>query len=215
MSRGLMFWVRRRSWALALVAAAALAGCSGGTGRASPSASPTTLAGSSFTEQLRIAQKSGDSGEVQIAALKAAAARGSMSYEDLDALINDTIACFESSGVDYRRIADQEVAPGLMMPGYQIGEPIAVGDKCVAKHSGYAELAYQQQPSAIAAKEAKFEAARPKVLACLREHGVVIDEDATADEVKQAAAELDVKTTIANPDDDAAVIAGDCLRFAR
>jgi hypothetical protein len=205
-----MFWVRRRAVALVLVAVAALAGCSGGGGgEVSPSASPTALAGPSFTEQLRIAETNRDAGETQIAALKAAATKGSMSYEELDALINDTIACFESSGVDYRRIADQEVAPGIMMPGYGIGEPIAVGDKCVKKHSGYAELAYQRQPSVIAAKDAKFEAARPQVLACLREHAVAIDDDATRDEIDRAVSLLFIKT-VKTTDDEDVQVAADC-----
>jgi hypothetical protein len=200
--------------AVLVLLAAALAGCSGGGGvDASPSVSPTTSAGSGLTEQLRKAEKNGNAGVAQIAALKAAAAKGSMSYEELDALINDTIACFESSGVDYRREPDREIAPGLKMPAYGIGEPIAVGDKCVAKYSGYAEAAYQTQPSAIEAKDAKFEAARPQVLACLREHGVAIDDVATRDEIERASILLFTKT-VQTTDDNAVQAAANCLHPA-
>lgn len=141
--------------------------------------------------------RTSNASEAQIDALALSAETGEMSYETVNALVEDTFQCFESAGIWYVRNPDWERVPGFFIPDFGIGEPIEVADACLWRYSQYALLAYQQQPDYIELRDAALEADREQVLECLREHGVLIDDDVTTDELRLAVQEL----LFATPDD--------------
>jgi len=65
-----------------------------------------------------------------------------------------------------------------------------VTDACMAKHSMYAEFALQDPLLHQEVRDAHLREQLSVVLACLREHGVVVDEDAALDQVRLAALDL-------------------------
>lgn len=145
----------------------------------------------SFSEQLYWAESEGFASEKQLEALRAAEAAGEMSYAELEELLQDSFACIEdSSAGGYVRLSDLERAPGVYEPNYALRPPVEAADACVREHSLYAEFAYQNQPIMAEAWDRAIEEARPQILACLREGGVQIDDDATTDELFQASEDL-------------------------
>lgn len=139
-----------------------------------------------YLAQARIAEASPE----QIAVLESAVDAGEISYRQLAELTEHTISCLEDAGVSVIREPDLEPAPGFRVPAYGHGEPLAVADACINHNSFFAAMAYIGQPSYIELRDAALEAERPAVLACLRENGVEIDDDATLDEIRQGAQEV-------------------------
>lgn len=115
---------------------------------------------------------------------------GVLSYGDIDRLLNEAITCLVEAGVSYDRGADWERAPGFFVPVFGYGEPFEVGETCVNRHFQYAFSAYQEQPVYYEALDAALEAEREQVVECLRANDVVIDDDATLDELRQASQDL-------------------------
>lgn len=156
------------------------------TGCASPEAPGGSVEGvSSFDEQLYWAERDDAVSEAQLAALRAAAESDAMSYEEISALLEDQFRCFEAAGISYQRLPDEEDPPGFLMPWYSHGEPLETADACHRETIQYAWIAYQGQPRAVELAEADLRERRPEIMECLRGRGIVVDDDATFDEMWQ------------------------------
>lgn len=109
--------------------------------------------------------------------------------------LNDAVVqCLDDSRVDAFVVSPIEIAPGLLMPQFG-ARPAAGGSEeealslisvCFFEYIGYAQQFYENQPNSADQQIAAFEEARPDVLACLKEHGVELDDRASNDEVYQA-----------------------------
>jgi hypothetical protein len=162
------------------------------------SSSTAAVTGNVFASVLGNAHAASVS-DAQIVALEKAAKSGEMSYADVSALVEDMYRCFDAGGVQYLRDPDREPFPGFKVPSFGYADAqLAVADACQEKHAYYALYAYQNQPRAAELSDAALEAERPQVIACLRKNGVVVDDDATLDELRLASWDL-IRTSDASP----------------
>lgn len=155
-----------------------------------PETAPSTSIDPAFAllmdQYIGEARASGAS-EAQLAALTDARATGDISYEVLNAAIEETFACFNEAGVRYRQDTDNTQALPLIV--YEFASPIEgnpVADACIDKNSFFVESAYQNQPRWRAVLDGRIEANRGEILACLRERGIEIDDDATPAEITES-----------------------------
>lgn len=141
----------------------------------------------------------GGAGSRQLEVLEAAAETGSIAYEDVVALIHDTFSCFEGAGIGYVENPPTERVPGWLVPSYAFdaevpglteSQVLALADACMVEHSMFTEFALQDPVLHQEVRDAHLREQLPEVLACLRENGVAVDEDATPDEVRVAALDL-------------------------
>jgi hypothetical protein len=171
---------------VAVLVVATNAACARPAARSSSPEAPSV-----FTSALMLARATRPAvSDVQINALEKAAKSGQMSYEEISALLEDTFKCFDESGVDYRRLPDSEQVSGFKVPMYSYAEPVAIALACITKYNSFAWDAYQSQPKVGELRDVALKAEIPRVLACLRDHGVSIDDDATLDELRRASATL-------------------------
>lgn len=183
---------------MAVALVTATAACSAPKPSPSPTASyASPPAESVFTEALAEARAAKPAvSDAQIRALEKSAKSGEMSYEDVNALLQDTFKCFDDAGVKYILQPDSEKVPGFKVPQYGIAAGgIEVGDACQNRFSEFAFEGYQRQPRAVELRDKALEADRPSVLSCLRAHGVTIDDAATLDEIRRAVGDLFVATS--------------------
>lgn len=141
----------------------------------------------------------GGAGTRQVEVLEAAVERGSIEYEDVVPLIQDTFACLADAGIGYTEDPPAEWVPGWKVASYSFDAEGAgltedqvktLADACMAEHSMYAEFALQDPLVHQEVRDEHLRAQLPVVLACLREHGVVVDDEASLDQVRLAALDL-------------------------
>lgn len=100
--------------------------------------------------------------------------------------INSTFECFDEAGV-YHSIQQRGSEDDFTAPTYMYRddseEKRRLADDCIQRHSFFVEMAYQAQPRAEAARQARFEQKLPEIIACLQQQGEGIKDDATTDEV--------------------------------
>lgn len=159
-------------------------------GQSAPSSTTTAEAVSALDEWLRLAREDDRVSDAQLAVVEFAAGSGYLTYEQIDALLEDTATCMADVGVPFDRHVDQEVAPGVLVPRYTHGGPLEVADACLYEHSHYAFGAYQTQQRHVEAQDAALTQKLPEVMACLRGRGASISDDATLDDVRAADAEV-------------------------
>lgn len=68
------------------------------------------------------------------------------------------------------------------MTGLTREQGYELGDDCLHRFSHYIEMAWQLQPSSLEAKELFFAKYRPSIVACIRDNGGTVRDDATRDE---------------------------------
>lgn len=184
---------RRRRARQALVAGGLCVAASGaivlGAAALGPKADqpPSTTAAEEvmpLDQWLRQAREDDRVSDAQLTALELSASSGYMTYEQIDALLEDTATCMTDAGVRFDRGPDDELAPGIVMPSYTHGDPLDLADACLFEHSHYAWGAYQTQPRHREAHDAALTQRLPEVMACLRDRGADIPDDATLDEVR-------------------------------
>ena len=117
-----------------------------------------------------------------------------MPFEVVRDAYDRMFACFDASGVPYsgpRTYVDDTGFPMITYVTYDVAgmsedEMSRVTRACVTRESEFIEQLYQSQPSYIEAADRAWDQALPQILACLRDNGVVIDDDATRSEVVYA-----------------------------
>ncbi len=170
-------------WVFALVAALTVSGC--GTSAAN---SPAP-AGNAFADRVEAAladATAADATPAQIQAIRAAGQDGSVNLETVASAIAGTFDCFDAAGVHYES-KGSHVDGGVTYIDYvyEAGNVEELAEACVNQNSYYIEMLYALQPSTIDAADAAFVAAMPQLVECLRGLGVALDDDVTADELKQ------------------------------
>jgi len=146
--------------------------------------------------------ESGGAGEPQLAVLREAERTLRIDYETVDALVQESFACMERSGISHEDSVRHELLPGHAIPAYSFAataegmtqdEVLAAADACLYEHSYWAEAALADPRGFPEAYDAQLRKDLPDVLACLAENGVTVDDDATLEEVRVASAELTIK----------------------
>ena len=125
------------------------------------------------------AQAAGAS-EEQLAVLT----EGDVSFADYERALHTTFECMRSHGLEVLEEPPSDRG-GVMLISYSWGpgsvaeaQAKELGDGCLNEHSLFVEQVYQTQPSTIEAVEAAYESKRSKIVACIRDNGGTIDEDA-------------------------------------
>lgn len=179
------------------IAVAALVGC---TAQA-PATSPLPPEGSSLAVWLEFFEERGELQGVSVEqrdVLQAAATDGQLTYEALTGLIQLTFDCVERQGLRATWLEPHTDA-GYPVPAYGITESLVLGseasqavmDECVNRYSALAEQLYVGQPVNVEIEAALWERAkRAPMIACLREHGIEVDDDAPRLEIEVAAVQL-------------------------
>lgn len=187
----------RRALSVAVAAtvfSVAATGC--GQSSIAPTAAPSNLPETGLELFLSEAQ-AGNANQDQLAILERAVGVGVVTLEDVSQAVDATIGCLEEAGLRVTR-SNETLPTGLVLPTYSYGAGEGQDDaiaqslarQCMEENSAYVEKAYQLQPSSRALYDAKFTAARPQIIECLSENGVVVDPDATNDEIATLANEL-------------------------
>ncbi len=174
-------------WALA-VSALALTACS--------SQSPSQLEASNIEELKGYVQQAKDASvaDIQIQLLERALAGEVLTYEDMVGLNDAVVQCLTDAGVDAFVLPSAESVPGVLLPQFGArGGPGQTDDEahtlmnaCYAKYMGYAQEFYFRQPSSLQAQSDDFHAVRASVIDCLALHSVIVDLEASDDEVYRA-----------------------------
>jgi hypothetical protein len=154
-------------------------------GCSSPTPHPTAAPGP-FQVVVETAREGGASSS-QLELLLAADAAGEVTFEQLRAAVDATFACLDSAGIQHSENVTQGPLPQLTYSFASADGSSAVADSCINSHSMYVEWAYQTQPSAQELVDAAFDKKRDEIVACLRQMGIEIDDDASVDEIKRAA----------------------------
>lgn len=173
-----------RTVAAVIAAGAILTGCSGTALTTTPSPPGEDFAALAQSA-LEDARASGAT-EAQLALIERAVALGEVTFADVDEAVQGTFACFESAGVRYQVLAPRN-DQGVLYPSYTFegGDKTAAADECIHTNSDFVEVLYMRQPIATEARDAAFAAAMPALVECLRGLGHELDEDITADELKE------------------------------
>src|SRR5690606_9595243 len=98
--------------------------------------------------------------------------------------------CVETAGLELA-VDDHVGASGLRELGYTVlggdaenpDEGQRIVDSCRRQHSEFVEEAYMSQPSSLALIDAHIQEVRPEIVACLRDAGREVDDDATFSEL--------------------------------
>jgi hypothetical protein len=130
----------------------------------------------------------------QMDVLNTALDAGVMTFEDLSGLLADLGECVAPTGATMTVLAPREEISGVMAPYFTFSAPAtdegtqAMGlvEECLTKYYSFASAFYMSQPSSVQAYEDTIIRDREVILACLRSHRVVIDDNATTDEIIQA-----------------------------
>lgn len=169
---------------LVCAATLAVAGCSGSQGVPSPDVTADEFSAIAASA-LEDARASGAS-EAQLALIEGVVASGEVTFADVQESLDATFACFESAGIRYEEHAPVD-DQGILYPSYAFegGDKTAVADACIHDYSDYVEVLYMRQPAAVEARDAAFTGAMPALIECLRGLGHEVDDDITADELKE------------------------------
>lgn len=117
-----------------------------------------------------------------------------MTFEDINALVPDLEECVAPTGATMTLLAPAEVISGVVAPRFTFSAPatdngdtvMGLVEGCLSKYYSFASGFYMSQPSSVQAYEDSIVRDRDQILACLRDHGAVIEDAATTDELIQA-----------------------------
>lgn len=136
--------------------------------------------------------KAGGASESQLAVLEQAKREGDLSFEAAKAAMTSTVDCISAAGVD---VEYSESAPraGRTTPGYTAhlgtdddGARMQVVESCDIQESFWVNWLYASQPSAQEAYDSYLLDHQDEFIACVKEAGVRLDDNPTADELNQA-----------------------------
>lgn len=155
--------------------------------------------------------ESGGAGESQLRVLREAERTGAIDFDTVNALVQESFACMERSGISHEDSVPHELLPGHAVPAYGFAataegmtedEVLAAADACLYEHSYWAEAALADPRGFPEAYDAQLREDLPGVLACLKENGVRVDDDATLEEVREASATFTIKQLKSNNVDE-------------
>ena len=155
-------------------------------------------AGSAHWQMVLANARSGGANQAQNEAIERAVETGSMSLQTLNQLVDETFSCFDDAGIPYEIASPDVIAPGIELrrytfsvaPGLSEDQSLALADACIDGYSHFAESGFRAQPTTQQSVDAALEDDIPVAIACLREHDVDIQDDATIDEVRIASREF-------------------------
>jgi hypothetical protein len=158
---------------------------------AEPDTSPTAAA-EAIAIWRELAEAEGKASEAQIELLDVSYAAGEVTRATIDEAWGSTLDCYDAAGLTYT-LSEEEavVGSGYSLPGALIDAPLSeAGDRaidlateCEFQHIIYIGSAYANQPSAVDAQNRAWTSQR--MHDCLADRGFAIDDDATADEVRE------------------------------
>ncbi len=136
----------------------------------------------------------GGASEEQLATLQAYVPGSAVTFEDLRAAYDRTFACLDNSGIPYSGVATYVDDAGYeritynytTAPSLTDEQSQRIADECQVSESLYVSILYDLQPGYVEAADRAFEEARPSIVACLRDNGVPIDDEATRSELVNA-----------------------------
>ena len=167
----------------------ALAGCSGGS--PAPSTSGGAAEREAYLTQLdSILESAKDDGasQAQIDLLSSTRALGYMPFDVAHQALMNFAACLADHGVKFREL-DASGPADFPRLEYIVSVYDAQGDTwrhtCDTQEYLKVDTAYQTQPRAIDARRQMLDLHRDEVLACLRDAGRPLPDDATPDEITQ------------------------------
>lgn len=180
--KGLRMKDRRRLLSLTLGAlmSALVSGCAG-----SPASPEDTLAQRTASlDRVLSAAKAGGASAEQRRVLES----GVVNFGTYQAAVGRTVACAQAAGipVDGPSISQHLGFPtlvygfGVSSPGRSQSETEALADECQRVNSAFLEQYYTNGPDAVAAQVDLLQKYRPSVLACLRDNGRTLPEDASS-----------------------------------
>lgn len=145
--------------------------------------------------------------EEQLSAMREYQDGSPIPYSVLEDAVNRTFDCFDEAGIVYLPLEPIEPMPGFPVPqyGFNAGqglteeEALTLGDQCADRESTWITVMYTQQPAYVEAQDAAFEETRAELVACLRDLGVDIDDDATRDEIEHEAVTLLITGVVPEP----------------
>ena len=175
---------RLAAWAATAAVTLGAAACSAAGDAPADGDSATTL------EQIYDRAAEADASPAQLAVLERAVATQQVTFDDVSAAVDALAACVEAAGFALTR-DDRVAASGLREVSYAVtgGDPAApdegqrILDSCRLQHSEFVEEAYLSQPSSVALLDAHIAEVRPEIVACLRDAGREVDDEATFSEL--------------------------------
>lgn len=172
-----------------LVASTLLAGCS--------SAPPTESAkstGGPLLDRIESEAEVAGASDAQLEAL----ADGEVTFAEYEQAVRESVACLRASNIDV--VGDQVDSSGpfpvitysyaATAPGLSASQADEIAQGCLITHSVFVEAAYQTGPVAVEAMDEFFEEVREEFVGCLEQGGLVVEPDASRDELERSAAEL-------------------------
>ncbi len=176
-----------RGVVIAIAGLTILAGCAASPAVSTGADGEAERAFHDFVVHARADAEAGGAGEEQLAILDEALTSNEITFEQAQEALNNFADCLDGVGLALTgiRVIDDQ---GFKTFDYRVqsGDEDALMDACEAKTFRWVDMLYQTQPAARRAQDAKFEAALPGLIACLKEAGVPVDDGSPADEVKQA-----------------------------
>ncbi len=185
-----------RTWAW--VALIAVAGCAS----PQPSFSGPLDQESPFAERAQRAvdeARAAGASDAQLAILQAAVDTGEITFADAKGAVLAFVDCVNGAGGSAQYVLDDHGA--FLLPTYSVyvgddGDPdLGVPGECERREDFWVNLLYQTQPSAVEAGNADFDKKSPALIACLRDNGVAIEDDASRDELQRAGIDLLVSSS--------------------
>jgi len=136
----------------------------------------------------------------QLEALERAQAVGEVAPEVFLDARQRALDCMSAAGIHVSDVARSERS-GLPLLEATLAAPegmsdrtmLGIADDCELRFSTILEHVYLQQPSALNAYFDRIESHRTQLIACLREHGATIDDDASMDELFVANEEVNLQ----------------------
>lgn len=193
---------RLAGFGLAVAIAALLSGCSS-VPPTSPS--PSGPVSAVYRGIYETAQSEGAS-EDQLNELRTYMDGRPIPFSVVEEAVQRTFACLDANGLEYQSNITETYS------GYYYYEfffrPVSgeadeaarlAGNACADRESTWIALLYDNQPGVIEAIDQAYLEQRPELLLCLREHGVDVEDDATRDEVKALAMQLQVSGEVSEP----------------
>jgi hypothetical protein len=112
-----------------------------------------------------------------------------------------TFSCFDASGLEYEDLT-QETYPGFFKYNYKVRPKVGTADdatavvanECQDREVSFIGSLYENQPGILAARDQHFEQQRLELIACLRAHGEIVDDDATSDEISKLGVKVFAET---------------------
>jgi len=183
---------KKIAWVLAaIVATIPLSGC----GSSDPAASPEEVAFQASVQDAIDNARAGGAGEEQLLMLERAKESGTVPIDDARTAARGAVACMEDAGL-VAEYFEETTEAGILLPTYSVQVPDIdtvideLISECENRESFWVNMLYQTQPISTSVTDAYNAERMPYLIACLKENGVAVDDEATRVELFKAATQL-------------------------